>query len=117
LSFMLLTLNRLRPPGPETAVFAVLAVAGFVLFYRQEHRAPKPIIDFVYFRNADFAVINASNALINLSAFSIMLLAPFYLSRIPGLSLPAAGLVLAASPAGSILAAPMAENLAKRLRP
>jgi MFS family permease len=113
LSFMLLTLNRLRPPGPETAVFAVLAVAGFILFYRQEHRAPQPIIDFRYFRNADFAVINVSNALLNLSAFSIMLLAPFYLSRIPGLSLPAAGLVLAASPAGTIVAAPLAARLAK----
>ena len=48
-------------------------------------------------------MINISNALINLSAFSIMLLAPFYLSRIPGLSLPAAGLVLAASPVGIIV--------------
>ena len=42
-----------------------------------------------------------------------MLLAPFYLARIPGLSLPAAGLVLAASPGGIIIAAPMAERLAR----
>jgi EmrB/QacA subfamily drug resistance transporter len=117
LSFMLLALNRLRPPGPETAVFAVLAVAGFVLFYRQEHRTAKPIIDFSIFRGADFAVINLSNALINLSAFSIMLLAPFYLSRIPGLTLPMAGLALASSPAGMILAAPMAGRLAKGHKP
>ena len=46
LSFMLLALNRLRPPGPETAALTVLAAAGFVLFYRQERRAAKPIIDF-----------------------------------------------------------------------
>ena len=117
LGFMLLALNRLRPPGPETAMLAVLAVAGLVLFYRQERRAAKPIIDFSTFRNADFAVINLSNALINLSAFSIMLLAPFYLSRIPGLSLPMAGLVLAASPAGTIVAAPMAGRLAKGHKP
>ncbi|MDR3531039.1 MAG: MFS transporter [Rhodopila sp.] len=117
LSFMLLALNRLRPPGPETAVFAAVAIAGLVLFYRQERRAPKPIIDFSYFRDADFAVINVSNALINLSAFSIMLLAPFYLSRIPGLSLPAAGLVLAASPFGIIVAAPMAGRLAQGHKP
>jgi MFS family permease len=117
LSFMLLALNRLRLPGPETAVFAALAVAGFVLFYRQEHRAPKPIIDFSTFRNADFTVINISNALVNLSAFSIMLLAPFYLARISGLSLPVAGLVLAASPVGTILAAPMAGRLARGHKP
>jgi MFS family permease len=117
LSFMLLALNRLRPPGPETVVFAVAAVAGFVLFYRQERRAPKPIIDFSTFRDVDFTVINVSNALINLSAFCVMLLAPFYLSRIPGLSLPAAGLVLAASPGGTILAAPMAARLARGHKP
>jgi MFS family permease len=117
LSFMLLALNRLRPPGPETAVLAVLAVAGFGLFYRQERRAAKPIIDFSPFGDADFAVINVSNVLINLSAFSIMLLAPFYLSRVPGLTLPMAGLVLAVSPMGIIVAAPMAGRLAGRHRP
>jgi MFS family permease len=117
LSFMLLALNRLRPPGPETAVFAALAVVGFVLFYGQERRTPKPIIDFGLFKNVDFTVINVSHALINLSAFSIMLLAPFYLSRIPGLSLPEAGLILAASPAGTIVAAPLAARLAKGHKP
>jgi MFS family permease len=117
LSFMLLTLNRLRSPGWETAVFAILAVAGFVLFYWQEKRAAKPIIDFSTFRSIDFAVINVSNALINLSAFSIMLLAPFYLSRVPDLSLPMAGLILAASPAGTILAAPVAGRLAGAHKP
>lgn len=117
LSFMLLALNRLRPPGPETAVFALLALIGFALFYRQERRTPKPIIDFGPFRDPDFAVINLSNVLINLSAFSIMLLAPFYLSRVPGLSLPMAGIVLAASPAGIIIAAPMAGRLARGHKP
>jgi MFS family permease len=117
LSFMLLTLNRLRPPGPETAVFAVLAVAGFALFYRQERRAAKPIIDFSPFGQTDFTMINVSNVLVNLSAFSIMLLAPFYLSRIPGLSLPMAGLVLAASPVGIVVAAPIAGRLAGRNSP
>jgi EmrB/QacA subfamily drug resistance transporter len=113
LCFMLLALNRSRPPGLETAVLAAIAVGGFALFIVQERRTPKPIIDFAPFRDADFAVINLSNVLINLSAFAIMLLAPFYLSRIPGLTLPAAGLVLAASPVGTIIAAPLAERLAR----
>jgi MFS family permease len=112
LSSLLLTLNRLRPPGPETVAFAVVAVTGFALFYRQERRAAKPIIDFGHFDDINFTMINVSNVLINLSAFSIMLLAPFYLARIPGLSLPIAGLILAASPAGTILAAPLAGWLA-----
>jgi MFS family permease len=62
-------------------------------------------------------VINVSNVLINLSAFAIMLLAPFYLSRIPGLSLTAAGLILAASPLGIIVAAPVAGRMARVHRP
>ncbi len=117
LSFLLLALNRLRPPGSETFVFGGLAMVGCVLFYVRERRAAKPIIDFSYFRDADFAVINLSNVLINLSAFCIMLLAPFYLSRVPGLSLPGAGLVLAASPGGIILAAPLAGRLAQGHKP
>ena len=117
LSFMLLALNRLRAPAPETAVFAVLAVAAFALFYRQERRTAKPIIDFSPFKDPDFAVVNLMNVLINLSAFSIMLLAPFYLSRVPGLSLPAAGLVLACSPLGIVIAAPMAARLARGHKP
>ncbi len=113
LSFMLLALNRLRPPSPIAALFALVAAAGFGLFYRQERRAPNPIIDFGLFGDAGFAIINVSNVLINLSAFSIMLLVPFYLSRIPGLALSQAGLLLAVSPLGSLIAAPVAGKLAE----
>jgi MFS family permease len=108
LSCLLLALNRLRAPGPDTGLFAAVAITGFALFYRQERRFVRPIIDFDHFRNGDFTAINVMNALINLAAFSIMLLAPFYLSRLPGLSLAAAGLVLAVSPLGVVLAAPVA---------
>jgi MFS family permease len=117
LSGLLLTLNRLHPPGVETLLLAALAAAGFVLFYRQERRVSHPIIDFGYFRDGGFSVINAMNVLVNLAAFSIMLLAPFYLSRVPGLSLPLAGLVLSVSPCGIILAAPVAARLAASMPP
>jgi MFS family permease len=112
LGFALLALNRLRPAGAETVLFALIAAAGFVLFHGQEKRARNPVIDVGYFRQAGFASINLCNALVNLSAFSIMLLAPFYLASVPGLSLPWAGLVLASSPAAMILAAPLAGRLA-----
>ncbi|HVY16083.1 MAG TPA: MFS transporter [Rhodopila sp.] len=114
LSFLLLTLNRLREPGPALAVFAVAAVACFVLFYRQERRFSRPIIDFDYFRDWGFIVTNIANALVNLAAFAIMLLAPFHLARIPDLSLPEAGFVLASSPFAMIFAAPLAGRLARR---
>lgn len=114
LGLLLLTLNQLRYPGPGLAVTGLLAATGFVLFYRRERRFACPIIDFALFDAPGFALINVGNALMNLAAFSIMLLVPFALSRVPGLSLPLAGLVLAASPAGMILAAPVAARLAPR---
>lgn len=117
LSCLLLALNRLRAPGADTALLAAVAVAGFALFYRRERRFVRPIIDFAHFRNGDFTAINVMNAMINLAAFAIMLLAPFYLARIPGLSLPVAGLVLAVSPLGVVLAAPVAGRLALICRP
>jgi MFS family permease len=117
LSCLLLALNRLRSPGPDTALLAAFAVAGFLLFYRQERRFVRPIIDFDHFRNGDFTAVNVMNGLLNLAAFGIMLLAPFYLSRIPGLSLPVAGLVLAVSPLGVVLAAPAAGRLLSACRP
>ena len=117
LSFLLLAVNRARDVPLLAAGCAVIAAAAFVLFYRQEHRAPQPIIDFGHFRVPGFASINVAHAGLNLAAFSIMLLAPFYLARIPGLSLPAAGLVLATSPVGIILAAPVAGRLASKVPP
>jgi len=115
LAFLLLTLNRLRTLGPEVLVFGAIAALCCWLFYRREQRFPRPIIDFRYFRDRGFTIINIANALVNLAAFAIMLLAPFYLSRVPGLSLPMAGFVLAASPFAMIFAAPLAGRLARRV--
>ncbi|MBS0641721.1 MAG: MFS transporter, partial [Proteobacteria bacterium] len=58
-----------------------------------------------------FSLINIAFALTNLAQFSIMLLSPFYLSNVSGLSPPVAGLVLASSPLGIMLAAPLAGRL------
>jgi MFS family permease len=114
LGCMLLALNQLgHLPGGAgwLGLFALTAVVGGGLFYRQERRCARPIIDVSYFRDADFTAVNLAFALVNLAAFSIMLLVPFYLNQISGLSVPVGGLVLAASPFGTILAAPLAGRL------
>jgi MFS family permease len=115
LGCMLLALNQLgQLPGSalRLALLAATATAGFVLFYRQECRFPRPIVDLSYFRDRDFSAVNVAFALVNLAGFSIMLLVPFYLSRVSLLSVPAAGVVLATSPLGTILGAPLAGRLA-----
>ena len=120
MSFLLLTLNQLR--GLEQAPWRFLAslavtalcIAGFI--YRQR-TAAQPILDLRFFRDPDFALVTAAHALLNLAAFSIMLLVPFYLDRLGGLSVPMSGLVLASSPAGIMLSGPVAARLARVLAP
>jgi predicted MFS family arabinose efflux permease len=69
------------------------------------------------FRDAGFALVNIANLLVNLSMFSVLLLMPFYLARMATLSVPMAGLVLAAQPIGTMIAAPVAGRLAAFVPP
>ena len=78
---------------------------------------PAPILNLRFFRDPDFALVIAAQALLNLAGFSIMLLVPFYLDRFGALSVPIGGLVLASSPAGIILAGPLAARFTRRLKP
>jgi EmrB/QacA subfamily drug resistance transporter len=115
---LLLTLNQLRgvTTSPSGFVAAgLVAVIGIWAFIRRALGTAQPILDLRFFRDPDFALVTAANALLNLAGFSIMLLVPFYLDRLSGLSVPATGLVLASSPAGIILAGPVAGMLATRL--
>ena len=77
-------LARLARPAATLSTFTC---AGFV---RRELRVERPIIDVRLFGDAGFAVINLGNVLVNLSAFAVMLLAPFYLQWVVDQVLPAA---------------------------
>jgi Na+/melibiose symporter-like transporter len=113
---LLLTLNRLRAPA-VAAAFAAVTLAGLWGFIRQERRVEQPIIDLRLFRIRGFAAVNLGHTLMNFSGFAIMLLMPFYLDRVAKLETLSLGLVLAASPLGMILAAPIAGRLAGRIGP
>ena len=114
ISAFLLTLNLSRDLGHARWSFpaaAALTLCALWAFVRRENGTDQPIINLSYFRDADFALITASHAALNVAGFSIMLLMPFYLDRIAGLSVPLGGLVLASSPAGIVLAGPVAARL------
>ena len=113
---LLLTLNRLRAPA-VAAAFATVTLAGLWAFIRQERRVQQPIIDLRLFRIRGFAAVNLGHTLMNFAGFAIMLLMPFYLDRVAKLETLSLGLVLAASPLGMILAAPIAGRLAGRIGP
>src|SRR5262249_484873 len=90
---MLLTFNRI---GELAALpLGLVAIGAFAGFFRYEARCENPIIDPSVFRLPGFAVLNLANVAINLAAFSVLLLVPFYLTRATSLPLAAGGAILA----------------------
>lgn len=103
---LLMAINQTRHLGsggldalPLVGLF-LAALAGFL---RQSRCSPRPIIALHYFRLPGFALLNVANALVNLTAFAVLLFVPYYLARVAVLPIALAGLVLAASPAGTML--------------
>jgi EmrB/QacA subfamily drug resistance transporter len=120
MSSFMMTLNQLQRLDQQGALpvlgFAVvfaLSVAGFI---RAESRAREPILKLAVFRNIDFAIVNLTSCLVYLAAFAVMLVIPFLLPRLPGLSVSTAGLVLAVGFVGASLAAPIGGRLIGPLR-
>ena len=117
---LLMMLNQLRTIGQTMALFLVSMVvtifctAGFIW---RETTTAQPIINLRYFRDRDFALVTAAHAALNFAGFSIMLLVPFYLDRLGGLSIPGSGFALASSPAGIMLSGPLAGWLAGVVAP
>ena len=119
LSTFLLALNQARHAAGDGLFLAMLlgliAAACLFAFVRQERRAPEPILRPGLFRDPGFAVVNLTNAVVNLVGFSVMLLVPFFLDRMTGLSIMLAGAVLASSPAGMVIAGPLGGHLLARV--
>jgi MFS family permease len=109
---MLLSLNRLRE---FSAVwFALLSASAFAAFVIRERRAAHPIIAVDVLGLPGFALLNLVSVLANLAAFSVWLLVPYFLARVPGYALAWSGAILAAAAAGAVLAAPIAGGLVGR---
>jgi MFS family permease len=118
ISALLLAVNALPHLGRHdylAAVFGAIAGASLYGFVRRERRATRPIVDLDLFRLAGFAAINLASALVYLSSFAVLLFAPYYLVRFTGLSLPAAGAMLAASFGGTMAASPLAGRMVGRI--
>ena len=113
---LLAGLNRLTD-GVIGMLFLATATACVALFVRAERRAKNPIFDLRVFRLPGFAAINLANWLINLAGFSTLLLGPFYLTGLAGLSGLPFGIMAAASSLGIVIASPIAGRLAEQMRP
>jgi MFS family permease len=110
---MLMALNRIRELSAIwLGLLSALAFAGFI--FRQS-RAASPIIALEVFRLPGFAMLNLVSVLANIAAFSVWLLVPYFLARVPGYSLAESGAILASAAAGAVLAAPIGGRLIGRL--
>ncbi len=109
---MLMAINRVREfSAVWLGLLSVMAFAGFAV---RQSRAERPIIAMGVFKLPGFALLNLVSMLTNLAAFSVWLLVPYYLARMPYYSLTEAGAILAAGAAGAALAAPIGGRLIGR---
>jgi MFS family permease len=107
---MLLAINRLRE---FSAIwFALLSAASFAAFIFRESRAARPIIAVEILKQPGFALLNLVSVLANLAAFSVWLLVPYFLARVPGYTLTESGIILATAAAGAVLASPIGGRIA-----
>ena len=102
---MLLALNRLRELS--AIWFGILSAVAFAAFISRESRAARPIIALEILRQPGFALLNLVSVLANLAAFSVWLLVPYFLARVPDYTLTESGIILAMAAAGAVLAAPI----------
>ena len=102
---MLLALNRLRELS--AIWFGILSAVAFAAFISRESRAARPIIALEILRQPGFALLNLVSVLANLAAFSVWLLVPYFLARVPDYTLTESGIILAMAAAGAMLAAPI----------
>jgi MFS family permease len=107
---MLLAINRVRELS--AVWFALASAAAFAAFVFREQRAARPIIAVDILRKPGFALLNVVSVLVNLAAFSIWLLVPYFLARVPGYTLTESGMILATAAAGAVLAAPIGGRIA-----
>ncbi|CAN7744570.1 MFS transporter [Bradyrhizobium sp. LjRoot220] len=110
---MLMAINRASEfSALSLGLLSALAFAGFA--FRQS-RALRPIIAMEVLKLPGFALLNLVSVLANLTAFSVWLLVPYYLARMPSYTLTEGGAILAAGAAGAALAAPIGGHLTGRL--
>jgi MFS family permease len=99
---LLMAVNQARHGWPALLLL-VLFGAALWGFLRQSRRSARPVLALHHFALPGFAALNLANALANLAAFAVLLLVPYYLTRIAALPVGVAGLFLAGSAAGTML--------------
>lgn len=117
MSALLLALALLRGPfGPEVpGALALMGLLAFGAFLVREARCSQPLIRLSLFSNPGFVLLNATSIAVNLAAFGVLILVPYYLVRIAGLDVSAGGGMLALGAVGTVAGSWAAGRLAGRV--
>jgi len=101
-------------PGTASLWLALVAAVAFFAFVGRASRMPEPILRPALFRDAHFTTLNLLNIAVNLAAFAILLLGPYYFVRVSGLGALGVGLLLGIWAGGTLVGAGFAERLGRR---
>lgn len=91
------------------------ALAGISVFIRHANRFDEPILRPVLFADSAFVIPNLISMLANLASFAILLLTPYYLVNVLGLSAVGSGLMIALAFVGGTAGAPLAARLVSQI--
>jgi MFS family permease len=94
---------------------ALMAALTFAAFLIREAQHRQPLIRLSLFSDANFAIMNAASIAVNLAAFGVLLLVPYYLARIAGMDAATGGIMLACGAGGTVIGSWLAGRLAGRV--
>jgi EmrB/QacA subfamily drug resistance transporter len=103
-----------RTAGPAAGVALALSIAGFVVFFLVERRAPEPIVPLHFFANRTIAAGTALSAIIGVGFFSITAYLPTYFQMAYQTSATVSGLVPIATVFGMLISNLLTGWLASR---
>jgi len=101
-------------PGAAALWLALVALVAFAGFVARESRIAEPILRPALFRDLRFTILNLLNIAVNLAAFAVLLLGPYYFVRVSGLGALGVGLLLGIWAGGTLAGAALAERLGRR---
>ena len=90
------------------AIAIIVSVIFWLLFVVRERKAVQPLVHLRLFSNRSFSFQNVDILLVQMGMAGVMVLMPYYLEMIKGVSTGNSGMVLLALPLGMILTAPIA---------
>jgi len=105
-------------PSPTGTLLIAVGLAGLVLFFRQQRRAPHPLFEVALFAANRTFTFSSLAALLNYSAtFAVTFLMSLYLQYLKGMPPRNAGMLLMTQPVVMAVFSPLAGRLSDRIEP